>query len=269
MNGQGRGVAVVTGAASGMGEAAARLMHAEGWQLVLCDMNEERLRASVAAYADPATVGFVIGDVSAPEFSGKLDAALAGRAIGGLVHCAGLSPTMADSARILEVNLAASMRLADHVLPKMVEGGAVVLFSSSSGYMMGTGFDARIDAADSADKVASLVDLCPNPGIAYGISKRGVMHFARREANRFGARGVRLVSVAPGIIDTPMGRQEMQSSPIMQALVDGSSLRRPARAEEVAAVAVFLCSPAASFVTGIDILVDGGSLSRGMPGGHG
>jgi len=267
MTAEKKGVAIITGAASGMGEAAAQLMHADGWPLVLCDMNEERLRASAAAYAAAGDVGFVIGDISAAEFAAALDAAIDGRPVGALVHCAGLSPTMAGSERVLEVNLAATMRLANHVLPKMVPGAAAVLFASSAGHMLGTTLDARIDAVDTPEKVPELVALCSNSGVAYTISKRGVMLFVKREANRFGARGVRLVSVSPGIIDTPMGRQEMTSSPIMKSLVDNSSLARPAQAREVSAVAAFLCSPAASFITGTDILVDGGSLSRGMPAG--
>jgi NAD(P)-dependent dehydrogenase (short-subunit alcohol dehydrogenase family) len=261
----GKGLAVVTGAASGMGEATARLMHADGWDLVLCDISEDRLRASAGAYAAPADTAFAAGDITTDAFFAALDAALAGRPIGAFVHCAGISPTMAEPARILEVNLAAPMRLLDHILPKMAADSAVVLFASSSGHMAGTAFDARLAEVRGADDVAGLIDLCPNPGLAYTVAKRGVILLAKSEAVRFGARGTRLVSLSPGIIDTPMGRQEMQHSPIMQALVAGSALPREADPGEVGAVAVFLCSPAASFIAGTDILVDGGSLSKGPP----
>lgn len=261
----GNGIAVVTGAASGMGEATARLMHAAGWQLVLCDINEDRLRASAATYMSADEIVCAVGDISAPDFLGALDTALAGRPIGAVVHCAGISPSMAGSERVLDVNLAASIRLLDHILPKMANDGAVVLFASSSGHMAGTAFDERLAAVDTPEKVAGLIDLCANPGIAYTVSKRGIMLLAKREAHRFGQKGVRVVSLSPGIIDTPMGRQEMEHSPIVQALVSGSALPRPADPAEVGSVAVFLCSPAASFITGTDILVDGGSLARGMP----
>jgi NAD(P)-dependent dehydrogenase (short-subunit alcohol dehydrogenase family) len=260
-----QGTAIVTGAASGMGEATARLMHAAGWHLVLCDLNEDRLRASAAEYAAPNEIAFAIGDISTTAFLAALDTALTGRPIRAVIHCAGISPSMGGPERILEVNLAAPMRILNHILPRMDGNGAIVLFASSSGHMVGTTFDERIGAADSAEKVASLIDLCPNSGIAYTVAKRGVMLLAKREAHRFGKNGVRLVSLSPGIIDTPMGRKEMEHSPIIQALVAGSSLPRAADPSEVGSVAVFLCSPAASFITGTDLLVDGGSLARGVP----
>jgi len=97
--------------------------------------------------------------------------------------------------------------------------------------------------------------------MAYTVSKRGVKLLVERESPSFGARGARIASISPGIIDTPMGRQEMEKQPIMKVLVDKSPLAREARPEEVAAVAVFLCTPTASFITGTDILVDGGSIA--------
>lgn len=262
--GRAEGVAIVTGAASGMGEAAARLLAEAGWPLLVCDLNAERLDAAAKTFPAPS-VEKLVGDIADPGFPDKLIAALNGRPIGAVIHCAGLSPTMADPARILEVNLAATFRLVEAVRPRMSEGAAAVLYASSAAHMVGTNLDAQISAVTTPEAVASLLPLSPDPGMAYTVSKRGVYLLVRREAAAFGRRGARIVSISPGIIDTPMGRAEMEKQPIMKTAVEKSALARPARAEEVSAVAAFVCSPAASFVTGIDILVDGGSIA-GMQG---
>jgi NAD(P)-dependent dehydrogenase (short-subunit alcohol dehydrogenase family) len=255
------GVAVVTGAASGMGEASARLMAESGWSLLLCDVNEERLERTIGRLPARGQVESLAADMAHPGFSDRLSAALKGRAIAALIHCAGLSPTMGEPARILDVNLAATMRLLAVALPRMAQGAAAVLFASTAGHMIGTSLDEQISEATTPAAVAALVALAPNAGAAYSISKRGVQLLVRREAAAFGSRRARIVSVSPGIIDTPMGRSEMESQPIMKLMVDKSPLRRAAAPEEVAAVAIFLVSPAASFITGTDILVDGGSLA--------
>ena len=259
------GVAVITGAASGMGEAAARLMCEAGWPLLLCDINDQRLRESAGRLGPDCKADLLAGDISDPEFEQALAAALGGRPIGALIHSAGLSPTMAEADRILEVNLAATMRLLDAVRPRMSEGAAAVLFASSAAHQIGTSFDEAILKVTTPDAVGTLAAVAPDSGMAYSVAKRAVLLLARREAVAFGERGCRLVSISPGIIDTPMGRAEMVKHPIMKALVERSALKRPADAEEVAAVAVFLCSPAASFITGTDILVDGGGVGAPLP----
>ncbi len=263
------GTAIITGAASGMGEAAAQLMAAAGWKLLITDLNTDRLEQVAHRLRTLGQVDFLAGDISAPEFLASLVAAVEDAPIGALIHCAGLSPTMAAPDRILEVNLAATMRLLDAVRPCFASGGAAVVFSSSSALMIGTNFDTQILEVTSPDQVTTLAALSSNSGMAYSISKRAVQLLVQREAGRFGERGARIVSISPGIIDTPMGRAEMVSHPIMQQLVNNSPLKRAAAAEEVAAVAVFVCSPSASFVTGIDILVDGGAMAASSLRGSG
>jgi NAD(P)-dependent dehydrogenase (short-subunit alcohol dehydrogenase family) len=83
----------------------------------------------------------------------------------------------------------------------------------------------------------------------------------QRRAVEWGRRGARLLSLSPGIVDTDMGRLEAENEPAMAQMVEVSALGRTARAEEVAEVVGFLVSPAASFLTGTDILVDGGAVA--------
>jgi NAD(P)-dependent dehydrogenase (short-subunit alcohol dehydrogenase family) len=247
-----------------MGLAAAQLMSEAGWPVLMCDLDADRLAAATVDL--PAETETLAGDISDLSYGETLLAKLAGRPIGALIHCAGLSPTLASVERILDVNLAATMRLVETVRPQMSEGAAAVLYASCSGQQMGDVLDAQIEAVTTPEAVASLAAFCNgNSGAAYSISKRAVQALVRREAKAFGKRGLRVASISPGIIDTPMGRSEMAKQPIMQKMIENSALERAARPEEVSAVAVFLCSPAASFVTGIDILVDGGCLATPMP----
>jgi len=241
-------------------------MSEAGWPLLICDLNAAKLDTAAERLRANGPVETLAGDISAADFGETLAGALAGRPIGALIHCAGLSPTMAEPARILEVNLAATMRLVEAVRPRMAEGGAAVLFASTAGHMLGTMLDEPIGKADTPEAVASLTPYAQNAGAAYSISKRGVHLLVKREALAFGQRGARICSISPGIIDTPMARQEYEVEPSMKMMVDTSPLPRMGRPEEVAAVAVFLCSPAASFCSGIDVLVDGGSMSVVLAG---
>jgi NAD(P)-dependent dehydrogenase (short-subunit alcohol dehydrogenase family) len=150
----------------------------------------------------------------------------------------------------------------------MAEGSAAVLFSSSGAHIMGPIFDEQIAEVKTPEAVATLSAIATDGYLAYGIAKRAIQVLAQRESFAFAQRGARIVSISPGIIDTPMGRREMEANPIMQTMIKNSAIGRAGRAEEVAAVAVFLCSPAASFVTGVDIHVEGGSFAAERPIGQ-
>ena len=95
-------------------------------------------------------------------------------------------------------------------------------------------------------------------GLAYAWAKRGVHRLVRRVAVPWGRRGARICSISPGMIDTPQGRQEAAAQPAMTMMLEHTPLGRFGTAEELAAVVAFAVSDEASFMTGIDLLVDGG-----------
>jgi NAD(P)-dependent dehydrogenase (short-subunit alcohol dehydrogenase family) len=271
------GAVLVTGAGGGIGLACARSLAGLG-SLWLEDLDERRLVAAQRALASegiPART--VAGDLCDPGHVAALAAAVAqAGGLRALAHAAGISPTMADARRVFEVDLVATVRLVDALTPELRPGAAAVLVASQAGHLVASAatpaIDAILDAPLAADAFERLVAiagaLASAPGGAYGLAKRGVQRLAVARAAGFGAAGARIVSLSPGLINTGMGRAERAAQgrateAIVARTAAGQRLGRP---EEVAAVAAFVCSDAASFVTGVDWLVDGGSTLQVLSG---
>jgi NAD(P)-dependent dehydrogenase (short-subunit alcohol dehydrogenase family) len=268
-------VAVVTGAAGAMGAACARAL-APTIDVLLCtDLAEDRLRSTAAELVDQADtqVCAVAGDLTDAAFVTDLAARV--RALGtfgALVNPAGLSPSMADWRQILAVDLVAAARLLE-VFEPLVEPGSVAVHIASVSAHMG-GFDPEMDAVlddplagDLDTRFKAVAGDTPDAGATYRLAKRGVIRLCERAAAAWGARGGRVVSVSPGLIDTEMGRLELEHNPIKTWLAettplgparmrDGTPL--PGRIDDIANAVVFVCSDRASFISGSDVRVDGG-----------
>ena len=260
----------MTGAARGIGRASAQAL-AERGPILAVDLREEDLEESVAALRRRgATAEPVACDLSRHDDVHALAARVhdAG-GLAGLVHAAGLSGTMASAERIIEVNLIASARLVDALEPHLRAGCGAVLLASQAGHFAAASLDADAEALledplqdDLFAKLAArLGPQVTQPQGAYGVSKRGVQLLAISRAPAWGASGGRIVSISPGIIETAMGaaEQEENRAAVAQLLASTAVDARLGRPEEVASVAAFVCSEAASYMTGVDLLVDGGS----------
>jgi NAD(P)-dependent dehydrogenase (short-subunit alcohol dehydrogenase family) len=262
------GNVVITGAAGGMGRPAAQRFAAQGRPLLLCDLDAGRLVALAEELRAPATTGtgtvsVLAADIAAEDFPAQVIAALGEAPLGALVHTAGLSPTMSDARRIFAVNYHATERLIAALLPRFEAGGCAVLISSVSAYMLADpALLAAIKAFVLTGEDAGIAGYMDHPGMGYAISKRAVIALVEREAAAFGARGLRIASIAPGFIDTPMGLAEAEENAQLRAMIAMVPQQRMGHGDEIAAVAEFLCSPAASYISGTDIRVDGGIIGH-------
>jgi NAD(P)-dependent dehydrogenase (short-subunit alcohol dehydrogenase family) len=252
---------VVIGAASGMGAAVAKRWSTTSGpedRLLLADRSE----GAVSALASSLDTEFCVCDVTSSADVADLCARIG--AFDSAVITAGLSPTMGSGREIIEVNLAGTARVAEALLPQVRPDGAVVCFASTAGHMLDLSHLSSIFDEPLADELFDRLSQAgagvDDPAMAYMTSKYGVLRYVRRRAAAWGERGARIVSVSPGIIETPMGAQEFKAQPAMRDIVDQTPIRRVGRADEVASMACFLASTDASFVSGCDVLVDGGFM---------
>ncbi|MCF3641378.1 SDR family oxidoreductase [Rhizobium sp. TRM95111] len=245
--------AIITGASSGIGRAAALLFARHGARLVLAARGADRLDALVREIREGGGTALAIaGDVAdealhrglveaATSTFGGLDIAFNNAGITGPV---GPLPALAaaDWQTVLDVNLTSAFLAAKYQLPALEArgGGSLVFTSTFVGYTAGF------------------------PGLAaYAASKSGLVGLVQVLACEYGPKGIRVNALLPGATDTPMGR-EVASTPEARAFVAGlNAFKRLAAPEEIAEAALFLGSDASSFMTGAAMLVDGGvSITR-------
>ena len=260
-------VLVVIGA-GGIGQAIARRQGA-GKVVLLADFNENTLDA--AAKAMEAT-GYNVTtkhvDVSSRESVHALASAAASLGnVVQIVDTAGLSPNMAAPDRILVVDLFGVAVVLEEFGRVVAAGGAGVVISSMAGHM-GPPLPPEVEEALARTPAEELLQLpfltaITDSGRAYGMSKRANHLRIQAECLRWAERGARVNSISPGIILTPLAQHEMASpvGPRYQALIDASPAKRVGTPEEVASAAAYLLGPDSSFVTGSDLLIDGGVIA--------
>jgi NAD(P)-dependent dehydrogenase (short-subunit alcohol dehydrogenase family) len=252
---------VVVGAGSGMGAAVARELGSRG-RLIVADTNIEAVKQVAAGIdGDVESVGC---DITDPEQVNALVERIG--ELGALVMTAGLSGSMAPGRRIFEVNLIGTARVLAAVEPLLGPGSVGVCFASVSAHRVPDNgpLMAALDDPLSERFFEGFEALGVNPDepqFAYPMSKRGIVRMVRRLAPSWGGRGARILSVSPGINDTPMNRLDEERHPIMAEMIKASPLGRRGKPEEVAKVVAFLTSDEASFMTGSDVLVDGGMVA--------
>ena len=266
-------VLVITGGAGGMGLACARALADRG-RLLLVDLREDLLdQARKALGAQGAIVDSVPCDVtSATDVAAVAERVRELGRLRCLVHTAGVSPEMADAATVLDVDLAGSVRITDALFPLVNPGCSAILIGSIAGHSdVPAAVEPLLDDPLADGFLAAVEQALGQPldsATAYVLAKRGVTRLAERLAAPWGKTGGRTVAISPGLIDTPMGRLELDRQSIIPVMIEVTPVKRPdrplpGRPEDIAATVAFLESDAAAFISGCDIRVDGGLVGAG------
>lgn len=262
-------VQVVIGAGS-IGQAIARRTGA-GKHVLLADFNETNLQNAKTALEDAGhTVSTQRVDVSDAASVRALAQAAAGLGdVVQVISTAGVSPVQAPAEAVLAVDLYGTAVVLEEFGTVIAPGGAGVHISSMAGHMPPP-LDPETAHALAFTPVEELLalpvlapDAVPNSGAAYAISKQANHLRVQAAAVPWGDRGARVNCISPGIILTPLARDEMSGPGAAgyQKMIEVSAAGRVGTADEVATAAAFLLGPDAGFITGTDLLIDGGVIA--------
>jgi NAD(P)-dependent dehydrogenase (short-subunit alcohol dehydrogenase family) len=259
-------VNVVIGAGS-IGQAIARRVSA-GKRVLLADLREENTKAAAEVLSN---AGFEVStasiDVSSRASVHKLvEAATALGDVMGVIHAAGVSPSQASPATILAVDLYGTAVVLEEFGNVIARGGAGVVIASQSGHRLGalTREQNAALATTPADELLSLPmlqrDQVKDSLHAYQLAKRGNSLRVMAEAMRWGKRGARVNTISPGIIITPLAKDELTGprGEGYRRMIELCPAGRAGTPDEVGTVGALLMGPDGGFITGSDFLMDGG-----------
>ncbi|MDR6513268.1 NAD(P)-dependent dehydrogenase (short-subunit alcohol dehydrogenase family) [Novosphingobium capsulatum] len=262
-------VVVIVGA-GGIGMAIAR-RQGIGKTIVLADWNADLL-AKAAQELEGASFSVVARQVDVSlraSVAALVNAAAELDPVVQVINTAGLSPNMASVDKVLAVDLYGTAVVFEEFGRVIAPGGAGLVISSMAGHM-GERLPADVEhalATTPADDLLALpclsIEAVPNSMVGYIVAKRANILRVQAEAIRWGARGARVNAISPDIVATPLAEHEL-NSPIgdgYRAMIAASPAGRMAPPEEIAVAASFLLGPDAGFVTGSDLLIDGGVIA--------
>ncbi len=259
-------VIVVIGAGS-IGQAIARRVSA-GKHVLLADLKQENADAAAKVLADAGfEVTSAVVDVgSRASVHSLVETATALGNVTGLIHAAGVSPSQATPATILKVDLYGTALILEEFGNVIADGGAGVVIASQSGHRL-PGLSTELNAALATTPTGELLalpmlqlDQIKDSLHAYQLSKRGNSLRVMAEAVRWGKRGARINTISPGIIFTPLARDELNGprGEGYRRMINLSPAKRGGTPDEVGAVGALLMGEDGGFITGSDFLMDGG-----------
>lgn len=263
-------VSVITGGAGGMGLATAKIV-GQDHELVLCDVRQDRLDSAAATLTDLGITATAINcDVTDRDaVAGLFDTAAGIGPIASVIHTAGVSPSMGAAEYVMITNAIGTLNVNEVFFDAAGEGSAIVNVASMASHMLpdelvpSQHFDlAFTDRERFLTEMLAACDIAGEEmrsGLAYSVSKTFVRWYSCAQAERFNGRGLRIVSVSPGSVDTEMGLLEADAG--AGAMVANAAVPRWGKAEEMAELFAFCASDRATYLTGTDILNDGGVIA--------
>lgn len=262
-------VIVLIGAGS-IGQAITRRVSA-GRTVLIADLRQEAADSAAQTLRDAgfAVETSVVDVASRPSVEALADKAAALGAVMGLVHAAGVSPSQAPAQTILAVDLYGTALILEVFGRIIAVGGAGIVISSQSGYRMPalTADEDRLLAMPPADDLLALPMLQPDritdTLLAYQMSKRANGLRVKAQAVTWGERGARINAISPGIIITPLANDELNGprGAGYRKMLEQSPAGRAGTADEVGALGAFLMGREGAFISGSDILMDGGTTA--------
>lgn len=253
---------VITGGAGGIGTACARTFKNEN--IILTDYSQEAVDKAVEALKKDGykATGIACDITNKSDIEKLVKFTSEQGSLKALIHTAGVSGTVKDLKKLFTINLVATDILLNTFYELIEKDSVTVLFSSMMGHSILP--NAEYDEAlrnpqkpESFSIVSSFIN--GESDLLYDYTKRGVHLLTKDNTNKWGQKNARIVSVSPGVILTPMGLKAAEEHPEQIAMMEKATpLQRNGAPEEIAEVVAFLVSDKASFITGTDILVDGG-----------
>jgi NAD(P)-dependent dehydrogenase (short-subunit alcohol dehydrogenase family) len=263
-------LAVLIGA-GGMGMAVARRL-GQQHRLLVTDIDSDKLNAQVSRLMEEGIrAEALVCDITNPAAVAKLASRVS--ELGGftvLAHVTGLSPSMGGWRQIMAVNLIGPTLVTDALLPLAGKGSVAILIASLSAYLgqPDDGVTALLReplAPDFLDRLDAAIDAGMTPQLSYSYSKYALIRLTRRLAVTWGEKGARALSISPGLIATPQGTNEFKQANSKLELLRRCPLQRQGGMQEIADAVEFLVSARASYINGIDLVVDGGILAGISP----
>ncbi|MDR0790464.1 MAG: SDR family oxidoreductase [Bacteroidales bacterium] len=263
-------ISIITGGGSGMGLATAKVLGMSDY-IIIVGRTQKKLTNALQELQQMGIEAETFAcDISDRNSVNKLfaHAKRIGK-IRSVIHAAGMSPNMGDAKTIMEVNALGTININNACFEALENGACIVDVSSMAGNIAPQIILPRlsykyshIDTKKFMRKMMRRVNLFPKKlksEVAYAISKNFVTWFALSDAARFGAKGIRVVCVSPGMFDTPMGALEQEEAE--KYIRKYAAVKRMGDVDEIANLLAFCVSDKTPYLTGVDIICDGGCIA--------